>query len=64
MLVPRRDDLASALERGMARGEVRADLDVSAAAHAVFGSFIHHYLAGGSSRFAGRLDATAATAQD
>jgi AcrR family transcriptional regulator len=50
MLVPRRDELASALERGKNRGEVRADLDVSAAAEAVFGSFVYHYLVGGKPR--------------
>jgi AcrR family transcriptional regulator len=50
MLVPRRDDLASALERGKARGDVRPDLDVNAAAEAVFGSFVYHYLVAGKPR--------------
>jgi AcrR family transcriptional regulator len=50
MLAPRRDDLASALERGKSRGEVRPDLDVSAAAEAVFGSFVYHYLVTGKPR--------------
>jgi AcrR family transcriptional regulator len=47
MLIPRRDQIATALERGQARGEVRADLDVKLAAHALMGSFVYHYLAVG-----------------
>ncbi len=47
MLVPRRDQVAQALERGKARGEVRADLDVKLAAHAIFGSFVYHHLVAG-----------------
>jgi AcrR family transcriptional regulator len=47
MLVPRRDQVAMALERGKERGEVRADLDVKLAAHAVFGSFVYHHLVAG-----------------
>jgi|HubBroStandDraft_6_1064221.scaffolds.fasta_scaffold150942_2 AcrR family transcriptional regulator len=47
MLVPRRDQIAAALERGKARGEVRADLDCTLAAHAVMGSFVYHSLAVG-----------------
>jgi AcrR family transcriptional regulator len=47
MLVPRRDQVAAALERGKARGEVRSDLDVRLAAHAVFGSFVYHHLVAG-----------------
>jgi AcrR family transcriptional regulator len=44
MLVPRRDQIAASLERGKQRGEVRADLDTTLAAHAVMGSFLFHYL--------------------
>jgi len=47
MIVPRRDDMAAALERGKARGEVRADLDVDIAVHALFGSFIYSYMIAG-----------------
>jgi AcrR family transcriptional regulator len=47
MLVPRRDEVAAALERGKERGEVRPDLDVKLAAHAVFGSFVYHHLVAG-----------------
>ncbi len=50
MLIPRRDDLASALKRGQARGEIRPDLDVNVAAEAVFGSFVYHYLVAGKPR--------------
>lgn len=50
MLAPRRDQVAAALERGKARGEVRPDLDVKLAAHAVFGSFVYHYLVQGRPR--------------
>lgn len=47
MLVPRRDEVVAALERGKERGEVRPDLDVKLAAHAVFGSFVYHHLVAG-----------------
>jgi AcrR family transcriptional regulator len=47
MIVPRSDSIAEALERGKQRGEVRADLDSQIAAHALMGSFIFSYLAGG-----------------
>jgi AcrR family transcriptional regulator len=47
MLVPRRDEVAAALDRGKERGEVRPDLDVKLAAHAVFGSFVYHHLVAG-----------------
>jgi AcrR family transcriptional regulator len=44
MLAPRRDEIAAALERGKARGEVRPDLDSTLAAHAVMGSFVFNSL--------------------
>ena len=44
MLRPRRDEVARALARGQERGEVRADLDVELAAHAVMGSFVYQHL--------------------
>jgi AcrR family transcriptional regulator len=47
MLIPRRDHIAAALERGKARGEVRGDLDVKLAAHTLMGTFVYHYLAVG-----------------
>jgi AcrR family transcriptional regulator len=47
MLAPRRDQVAAALERGKKRGEVRRDLDVQLASHAVFGSFVYQYLVAG-----------------
>ena len=47
MIVPRRDSIAEALERGKGRGEVRADLDSTIASHALMGSFIFSYLASG-----------------
>jgi AcrR family transcriptional regulator len=47
MIVPRRDSIALALERGKERGEVRAELDSQIASHALMGSFIFSYLAGG-----------------
>jgi AcrR family transcriptional regulator len=47
MIVPRRDEIVAAFERGKARGEVRADLDSEIAAHAVFGSFVYTYMAAG-----------------
>jgi hypothetical protein len=39
--------IALALERGKERGEVRADLDSTTAAHALMGSFIFAYLSNG-----------------
>lgn len=47
MIAPRGHDVEAALTRGKARGEVRTDLDVTLAAHAVMGSFLYHYLAVG-----------------
>jgi AcrR family transcriptional regulator len=47
MLVPRRDQVAASLQRGKDRGDVRGDLDVDLAAHALMGSFVYHYLAVG-----------------
>jgi AcrR family transcriptional regulator len=50
MLRPRRDQIAAALERGKARGEVRADLDSAQAVDALMGSFMYHSLANGRPR--------------
>lgn len=50
MLVPRRDDVVLAFERGKARGEIRPDLEVMAAVDALFGSFVYHYLVTGRPR--------------
>jgi AcrR family transcriptional regulator len=47
MLGPRRDQVAAALDRGKARGEVRRDLDSKLAAHALLGSFVFHSLVAG-----------------
>ncbi len=47
MIVPRRDEIAQALERGKQRGEVRQDLDTTLAAHALMGSFMFQALAVG-----------------
>lgn len=47
MIAPRCNEIAEALRRGIARGEVRADLDVDLAAEAVMGSFLFHSLAVG-----------------
>jgi hypothetical protein len=44
MLVPRREQLVAALERGKARGEVRPNLDVRLAADAIVGSFVYQQL--------------------
>jgi len=44
VLEPRLATLRAALERGVARGEVRADLDLLCACHAVLGSFFAHGL--------------------
>jgi AcrR family transcriptional regulator len=48
MIAPRCRDVQDALDRGKARGEVRADLDVELAAQAVMGSFLYRYLSAGS----------------
>jgi AcrR family transcriptional regulator len=50
MLVPRRNQIADALERGKQRGEVRQDLDSNLAAHALMGSFVFQKLAVGPPR--------------
>jgi AcrR family transcriptional regulator len=47
MLQPRVADIAAALERGKARGEVRADLDSEVAVHALMGAFMYHRIAEG-----------------
>ena len=47
MIVSRNDQVAAALERGKERGEVRGDLDVTIAVHALFGAFLHEYLSAG-----------------
>jgi AcrR family transcriptional regulator len=45
MIAPRTNEIAEALRRGIARGEVRSDLDVDLAAEAIMGSFLFHSLA-------------------
>lgn len=47
MILPRNDQIADALERGKARGEVREDLDVKIAVHALIGAFMHQYVSTG-----------------
>jgi Tetracyclin repressor-like, C-terminal domain len=47
MPAPRFAQIAAAFERGKERGEVRADLDVQSAVHALMGSFLVHYLSVG-----------------
>jgi AcrR family transcriptional regulator len=47
MLQPRLGDIASALERGKERGEIRRDLDTTVAVHALMGSFLYHRMAEG-----------------
>src|SRR6058998_99580 len=47
MLAPRFAQVAAAFERGKERGEVREDLDVQTAVHALMGSFVVHYLSVG-----------------
>ena len=47
MLGPRRDQVAEALDRGKARGEVRRDLNTKLAAHALLGSFVFNSLVAG-----------------
>ena len=42
MMLPQRELVTAALERGQKRGEVRKDLDVRLAADAVMGSFMYH----------------------
>jgi len=44
MLVPRRDAIAAALDRGKERGEVRAELDTTLAVNALMGSFLYYSL--------------------
>ncbi|HYB25401.1 MAG TPA: TetR/AcrR family transcriptional regulator C-terminal ligand-binding domain-containing protein [Solirubrobacteraceae bacterium] len=50
MLKPRVGDIAAALERGKARGEVRQDLDTEVAVHALMGAFLYHRIAEGQPR--------------
>jgi len=47
MLSPRFAQVAAAFERGKERGEVREDLDIQTAVHALMGSFVVHYLSVG-----------------
>jgi tetracycline repressor-like protein len=47
MLGPRMDSIATALERGKERGEIRKDLDTEVAVHALMGAFMYHRLARG-----------------
>ena|SRR5947209_19016897 len=47
MLRPRMGAIATALERGKERGEVRQDLDTDVAVHALMGSFLFHKIAEG-----------------
>jgi len=47
MLGPRVGDIAAALERGKERGEIRPDLDVDVAVHALMGAFLYHRIAEG-----------------
>ena len=47
MLKPRVGDIAAALDSGKARGEVRGDLDVEVAVHALMGAFLYHRIAHG-----------------
>jgi AcrR family transcriptional regulator len=47
MILPHRDQVAAALDRGKERGEVRADLDVEIAVEALMGSFAYHVMAAG-----------------
>ena len=44
MIVPAIDRFRQVLRAGIERGELRADLDLDAAAHALLGSFFIHYL--------------------
>ena len=44
MIVPAIDRFRQVLHAGIARGELRSDLDVDAAAHALLGSFFIRYL--------------------
>ncbi|HEX5224657.1 MAG TPA: TetR/AcrR family transcriptional regulator [Solirubrobacteraceae bacterium] len=48
MLVPRRDSIAAALDRGKERGEVREELDTLHAVNALMGSFLYYSLSVGS----------------
>lgn len=47
MARPRIADLVGALERGKERGEIRQDLDTTAAVHAALGSLLYHRLVEG-----------------
>jgi AcrR family transcriptional regulator len=47
MLQPRVADIVAALDRGKERGEVRQDLDVDVAVHALMGAFMYHRIAEG-----------------
>jgi AcrR family transcriptional regulator len=47
MLEPRLDEISQSLERGKARGEIRADLDTILAVHALMGSFLYYNIAVG-----------------
>jgi AcrR family transcriptional regulator len=47
MILPHRDQVAAALERGKERGEVRDDVDVEIAVGALMGSFAYHAMAAG-----------------
>ncbi len=47
MLGPRVGDIATALERGKQRGEVRPGLDSDVAVHALMGAFLYHRIAEG-----------------
>ncbi|HEX5225196.1 MAG TPA: TetR/AcrR family transcriptional regulator [Solirubrobacteraceae bacterium] len=48
MILPRRNEIAGALDRGKDRGEVRMDLDSALAAQALMGSFLYQYMADGA----------------
>ena len=54
MIVPAIDRFRQVLRAGIERGELRPDLDVDAAAHALLGSFFIRYLERGRPRPAGR----------
>jgi AcrR family transcriptional regulator len=47
MLKPRLGSIATALERGKERGEIRQDLDTDVAVHALMGAFLYHRIARG-----------------
>jgi hypothetical protein len=50
MIVPAIDRFRQVLRAGVERGELRPDLDLDAAAHALLGSFFIHYLERGRPR--------------